>query len=170
MAAYCKEADIPFQTITNEDEAISMRTSFASYDKGVFFIPFEFCRGLDLKLKVDAHCIILDVKGHFRESDVLQAMGRACRSQGQGIGTIYTVGDTVGSASGWDLIKARSEKKSDDGGLNLRRLFEVSNKLNYLANSVLVSAFKEGNWQIDPAEFKQKFSTADENLKKIKLT
>ena len=78
----CKEAHILCVTIDDEEEALSMRTKYSKKDTGVFFIPFEFCRGLDLKLKVDAHCIILDTSNKFKESDVLQAMGRACRSQG----------------------------------------------------------------------------------------
>jgi len=49
---------------------MTMRTSFASSDKGVLFVPFEFCRGLDLKFKVDGLCVIFDTCDKFKESDV----------------------------------------------------------------------------------------------------
>jgi len=85
----CKEMRIKCTNLDDEEEALGMRTSYINSDQGVFFIPIAFCRGLDLKFKVDAFCVILDTLGKFKESDVLQAMGRACRSQGQGEGTIY---------------------------------------------------------------------------------
>jgi hypothetical protein len=36
--------------------------------------------------------MIVDTLAVFKEADVLQAFGRACRSQGQGKGTFFVLG------------------------------------------------------------------------------
>ena len=67
------------------------------------------------------------------------------------------------------FIKARSEKQVDDGGINLRKLFEVSKKLEPITNSILRSAFSRKAWQIDPIEFSEVFPSATETIKDIKI-
>ena len=71
-----------------------MRTKYQTMDQGVWFIPPEFGRGLDAKLKKDAFVCIYEgggdlnsmyrVEPKFTESDVLQIMGRSSRTQKQG--------------------------------------------------------------------------------------
>ena len=130
-------------------------------------------RGLNLKLKKDAICCIyntfLDASNSFKESDVLQGMGRACRAQGQGQGTIYMIGDPRGTVSAWDQVKARTALQIDDGGKNLRRLLEVSNKLKEQDLKCIkpVFACKE-IWQKDQAEFSQQCSSVHKLFKKKK--
>ena len=154
--------------LCSDEDAMIMRTSFANSDKGVLFIPFEYCRGLDLKFKVDALCVILDTLGTFKESDVLQAMGRACRSQGQGEGTIYQIADPTEGIGGWDRIKGRNELQVDDGGKNLKQLFDCSKKANPFDNSTLQRAFSNKVWQQDPTDFEMAHKSAIDTLNKMK--
>lgn len=65
------------------------------------------------------------------------------------------------------FIKARSEKQVDDGGINLRNLFEVSKKLEHVTNSVLKSAFSKKAWQVDPLEFSEVFPSANKAIKDL---
>lgn len=164
----CKDMGIKCTLLCSDEDAMTMRTSFANSDKGVLFIPFEFCRGLDLKFKVDAHCVILDTLDKFKESDILQAMGRASRSQGQGEGTIYQIADPTAGIGGWDRIKGRNERQMNDGGLNLKKLFEYSKKATPIHNSILRRAFSEGAWQQDPTDFEKTHKSAIDTLKHLK--
>lgn len=66
------------------------------------------------------------------------------------------------------FIKARSEKQVDDGGVNLRNLFEVSKKLDPLTNSILKSAFSRKAWQIDPLNFNETFPAETKVLTDLK--
>ena len=115
----------------------------------------KFIRGLDLKLRMDAHVIVFDDRELFKFSDVLQAIGRGSRSQGQSSGTIFVLGDPIGDISGLDKIKARSTLQNDAGGENLRKLFEVSKRIAHRNLDWVEESFSRGRWQVDPLKFEK---------------
>ena len=111
--------------VRHDDEALSLRTQYLSADKGVFFFDRQLCRGADPKFKVDSHvCIFEDTvqfenKGQkrpneFKESEVLQIMGRSSRSQGQGKGTFYMIGNPIANPNAMSTIKGLSSLQDDE--------------------------------------------------------
>ena len=165
----CKVSEVIYEYIKTEEQAIKMRTEYRTLETGVFFIKKEFGRGLDAKLKKDAFVCIYEAGGdldfvnrvqtQFTESIVLQMMGRSSRSQSQGQGCFYMIGDPTGGVDGWHTIKARSVTRNDDGGKVLKMIFDILKKVDvndFLSNSSTVEAFSECNWQMNPLDFQKK--------------
>ena len=59
----CQSSGIIYETITSEEQALSMRTKYQTLEMGVFFINKSFGRGLDAKLKKDAYVCIYEAGG-----------------------------------------------------------------------------------------------------------
>ena len=78
------------------------------------------------------------------------------------------MGNSIGDVDGWTKVKARTALKTDDGGKNLRQLFEVSKKINFALVTCFCSAFEKTNWQIDPASFKEKHDSAWRTMERYK--
>ena len=123
-----------------------MRTTYRMADCGVFIVEKAYCRGLDIKLKVDAHSIVFGNGPDLKESDVLQMMGRGSRAQGHGKGTFYMMGDPLSCSDGWRMVKSNSEQKVDDGGKILLLLFKASKAINLKTKPEVVTAYSNGNW------------------------
>ena len=63
MYDICKDNEIIYETITSEEQALSMRTKYQTLEMGVFFIDKAFGRGFDAKLKKDAYVCIYEAGG-----------------------------------------------------------------------------------------------------------
>ena len=124
-----------------------MRTTYRMADCGIFIVEKVYCRGLDVKLKVDAHCLVFGNGSDIKESDVLQMMGRGSRAQGQGKGTFYMMGDPLSCSDGWRMVKSNSERQVDDGGKNLLVLFKVSKTFSLKNKADVINAYNKDNWQ-----------------------
>ena len=101
--------------VDDTNTALSLRTQYLSVSNGCFFFDRNLCRGADPKFKVDSFvCIFEDTykfdnrgktrANEFKESDVLQYMGRSSRSQGQGKGSFYMIGNPLQNPNGWATI------------------------------------------------------------------
>ena len=124
-----------------------MRTTYRMADCGIFIVEKVYCRGLDVKLKADAHCIVFGNGPDLKESDVLQMMGRGSRAQGHGKGTFYMVGDPLSCSDGWRMVKSNSERQLDDSGKNLRLLFKASKTFRFKDKADVIKAYSENNYQ-----------------------
>jgi len=56
----------------------------------------------------------------------------------------------------------------NDGGKNLRKLFESSKKITHIHNSILQGAFSNRVWQQDPTEFEKAHKPALDLLNHLK--
>ena len=68
----------------------------------------------------------------------------------------------------WDRIRGRNERQMNDGGKNLRKLFECSKKITHIHNSILQGAFSNRVWQQDPTEFEKTHKSALDLLNRLK--
>lgn len=59
------------------------------FSEGVFLCSQDFSRGIDLRLKTDAHVVIIDTDGMLQQSDAKQAAGRSSRTQGTHVATCF---------------------------------------------------------------------------------
>jgi hypothetical protein len=162
----CRDNRIKFDLIATKEQAIKMRTEYKSLEAGVFFIKKELGRGLDPKFKADAYVCAIEsggdlddlnrVESDFTESDVLQFMGRSSRSQGQAKGCFYMIGDSTGNIDGWDIIKARTTVRKDDGGKTLKMFFDALKTMNlkeFLGIELHWSTVNRENWRKNPTEW-----------------
>ena len=88
-------------------------------------------------------------------------MGRSSRSQGQGKGSFYLIGDKANILDGWEAIKARSSSQTNDGGLNLMRMFDLLPKVDISLQWSLDfnrAAYEDGAWQKDTTTWKRTHS------------
>ena len=134
-----------------------MRTTYLMADNGIFVVEKVYCRGLDVKLKADAHCIVFGNGPDLKESDVLQMMGRGSRAQGHGKGTFYMLGNPLSCNDGWRMVKSNSERQLDDSGKNLRLLFKGSKTFSLKDKKDVLSAYSQGNYQCLEYVFEQRY-------------
>ena len=87
-------------------------------------------RGINIKLAKDAHVIIkMDDIASFTMLDMNQLMGRGCRSQGHGVGSIY-IPKRIDGISVMKQIAANDAMKSQDDIPVLIKLFKNCQKWN----------------------------------------
>ena len=84
----------------------------------------QFTRSLDLKLASDPTVVIYCLDGKLDAPTALQMTGRSCRHQGKGRVMLFLLGDIAIKKDAWSRLQATSALRTDDGGKNLKRLFE----------------------------------------------
>ena len=168
FATIATAAKATYKHINSDAEATKARIQFRQENKGLFLVDLCYIRGLDLKLQVDAEVLIIEQLGKFRHCDVIQAMGRGCRSQAQGKGKLYMIADACNTPDAYELIKGRdTATQTNDGGKNVRELFEVSQVLTDSHIPKLREAFTGDNWKCYPSDFKKNFSQASMALEAL---
>ena len=78
------------------------------------------------------------------------------------------IGDPTGSVDGWDQIKSRSVTRTDDGGLNLKFIFDTLKKVNvkkFLSYPTNVEAISDCNWQMNLTDFTLKYKITSTETK-----
>ena len=145
-----------------------MRTTYRMADCGIFVVEKAYCRGLDVKLKADAHCIVFGNGADLKESDVLQMMGRGSRAQGHGKGTFYMLGDPHRCSDGWRMVKSNSDRQLDDSGKNLHLLFKASKTFRFKDKKEVINAYSQDNWQCLEYVFESTHHKAVQELRKHK--
>jgi len=94
----------PFVHIKTDEQAIEQRKVFDNARKGVFLLKKAYGRSYDLKLGTEALVMILANDGSLSYVEAIQMVGRGCRSQGQGKGVLYLVGDPYIKRDAWELL------------------------------------------------------------------
>ena len=65
--------------------------------------------------------------------------------------------DPTGNIDGWQIIKARTTIRNDDGGKTLRMFFDalkIIDLKDFLSREIFWSAVSRENWQMDPTDWK----------------
>ena len=65
------------------------------------------------------------------------------------------------------MIKARSVRQRDDGGKNVRRLYNISKRITEFEIELFKDAFIDGAWQLDPIEFQKHFKFAEDIISSL---
>ena len=66
------------------------------------------------------------------------------------------ISDSSGNIDGWDLVKARTTVRQDDGGKTLRMFFDalkIMNLKDFLLTELNYSTVDKENWRMNPTEW-----------------
>ncbi len=77
---FAKKKSVPFQQVTGKDHALEVRQSMRGQSNGIILLDKSFARGYDLKLGLDGKVFIVANGNSLKQGDVLQMIGRGCRS------------------------------------------------------------------------------------------
>ena len=109
---------------TSQNQALGLGESALHVSNGIIRMDMALGRGINIKLAKDAHVMIkMDDIASFTMLDMNQLMGRGCRSQGHGEGSIY-IPKRIDGISVMKQIAANDAKKSQDDIPVLMKLFK----------------------------------------------
>ena len=97
--------------------------------------------------------VIYCADGKLDAATALQMTGRSCRHQGKGRVMLFLRGDPAVKKDAWSRLRATSQHRTDDGGKNLKRLFEHALNRKWTDIAVLKGGFENNKWQVPSEDF-----------------
>ena len=122
-AAAVDEQGVSWHVVSDKKKANEVRNIMTTRPRGVIRVCREYARGYDLKLTQDAHVIIIANGHEMKLTEVMQMIGRGCRSQGKPKGTVIIESDLYNDSSeAWDAISTRRTDANANCAENLGKL------------------------------------------------
>ena len=147
LETVCKEREMPFVQVVEDEDAIMQRQLYNSVRTGVFILHRAYGRSYDLKLGTEALVLILANDSSISYVEAIQMVGRGCRSQGQGKGILFLKGDPKTGKDGWLYLRVRNKGHRDPGGQTLRFLFQNSKEFTQSELKKIAPAFLGDTWK-----------------------
>ena len=145
---------VSWYTVDSKEEARVVRNVMTTRSRGVIRICRSYARGYDLKLAQDAHVIVIANGDAIKLSEVLQMVGRGCRSQGKARGTVVVESEKyLDSNEAFDALCAR---KSRGSGNTAENLVALAKSIPYAGAQDLKEAkesFSDNKWNVSPDQF-----------------
>jgi hypothetical protein len=145
---------VSWYTVDSKEEARVVRNVMTTRSRGVIRICRSYARGYDLKLAQDAHVIVIANGDAVKLSEVLQMVGRGCRSQGKARGTVVVESEKyLDGNEAWDALCAR---KSEGTGNTAENLVALAKCIPYAGAQDLKEAkesFSDNKWNTRPDSF-----------------